>query len=171
MAFVISLFMSVLMPILAFSADVTCDDTIYRPEPSVDYQSGVDARGQAVAPADLPGSAGAQAKDFAVPLTMGVPVDGYLNKSRKRAAEEQAKKQQENPSQPAPKPVDVNAYNADLSDTRVWPVQGTVTAKGVEFEGIPQVAGPCPGPTKEDAEKVAKPAPTRHNDPFSTPIR
>ena len=46
----------------------------HRPAPDVEYIPGVDARGRAVAPADLPGSAGASRQTldrFEIPITLG----------------------------------------------------------------------------------------------------
>lgn len=48
-------------------------DVAHRPAPDVEYTPGVDVRGRAVAPADLPGSAGADAvrlERFDIPVTL-----------------------------------------------------------------------------------------------------
>lgn len=58
----------------------------YRPSPDLDYTAGVDARGRAVVPADLPGSTGAQVPlhQFDLPVTietlrmMGLPTGQLL---------------------------------------------------------------------------------------------
>lgn len=60
----------------------------YRPSPDLDYTAGVDARGRAVVPADLPGSPGTQAPlhQFDLPVTMetlrmmGLPTGPLLPK-------------------------------------------------------------------------------------------
>ncbi len=46
----------------------------HRPAPDVDYTPGVDGKGRAVAPADLPGSAGAAApmERFDIPVTLSL---------------------------------------------------------------------------------------------------
>lgn len=67
-----ALLVAIAMPVSAQSPDPSVCRYLprHRPAPDVAYQPGVDVRGRPVAPADLPGSAGATPQRFEIPVTL-----------------------------------------------------------------------------------------------------